>query len=868
MFTSAITPSENTRSRGLKIYTADNTGKIFLKKLLRENSIPDSSAYEVVVPNDQVWETLRTYHSQMQELEAYYGTGGQRIKHAHEILQKNMNELNKLIHDSNAEAINILLEHCSENLKSEIQTKFDGDKYVFSSIYAHVMDLNDNTTVLWGQWRTRLDKIMTDAIGNIRSTTAVEDYYKSLTKALGIMATAIAEFKTMTIPSELSAMLQRLSATPDHINAFYRRLVTEMPNGVSFKQQVYTDLKQEGFDILQNSVTYISVGEYTKKNEIFEDHVKTRHNIWEQFRQAVGLFTTNNNTSNKQNGHKNKPLNKQAKTNTDEDSANIASQNDIYKLLDDARKEGNKSREATVAYIKPRIAPAVLPNNYCWRCYTFNCSTKTCSRCSKKDTKVSFDTTIVGQIQTSFSVQSVTDNSNTAYNINGKPVPQMDRSLLARSDSGCDFAALLSRDTSAAYREAIKSFQFDTICHQCPTYISYKGVGNTVYRGEKLNSLLGNLIIYGQESRIDLIGENVIMKILQQYDPNATLMKKGTGWLFTFKGEIIINATPDANGDVYFDVLKLLYIFNAIATDTTNVAVIASNAKPQSNTDNDDNDDADNDNASNNSPSNSNFKNSPSRQTPDSNNIRPDTTSGGTNIGGTNSGGTQCPQSSTTHSQADPLYLPASGTLKKDYEECMSSFKPDEIIMGEKDSTAQTETLQEFFEYGYVPDLFLLKDGNDNHRASLTKSGNIGFLVIPSNIYPNARKDEDIPSSVKQAQLFYNCFEDPNLKSMKLNIQANPHLPFTLKDVKIALQIYGNIPADVGNMKRKRRTRRRAQQSANSTSLGDRSVTPAVVVPPRPPLDPVIPPWPPPPTPTKTTISGHTIHVDIKQLEA
>ena len=54
MFTSANTPSENTRSSGLKIYTADNTGKIFLKKLLRENSIPDSSAYEVVVPNDQV----------------------------------------------------------------------------------------------------------------------------------------------------------------------------------------------------------------------------------------------------------------------------------------------------------------------------------------------------------------------------------------------------------------------------------------------------------------------------------------------------------------------------------------------------------------------------------------------------------------------------------------------------------------------------------------------------------------------------------------------------------------------------------------------------------------------------------------------
>jgi len=49
----------------------------------------------------------------MQELEAFYSNGGQRIKNAHEILQKNTNELNKLIHASNAEAINILLEYCN-----------------------------------------------------------------------------------------------------------------------------------------------------------------------------------------------------------------------------------------------------------------------------------------------------------------------------------------------------------------------------------------------------------------------------------------------------------------------------------------------------------------------------------------------------------------------------------------------------------------------------------------------------------------------------------------------------------------------------------------------------------------------------------
>ena len=170
-------------------------------------------------------------------------------------------------------------------------------------------------------------------------------------------------------------MLQRLSATPDHINAFYRRLVTEMPNGVLFKQRVYTDLKDAGFDILQNSATYISAGEYTKKNEIFEDHVKTLHNIWEQF-NATGSSTTNTNSSNKQNGRKNKPLNKQAKTNTDEDSANKASQKDIYKLVDDARREGKKTHDDIVAYLRPKIAPAKLPKEYCWKCYAFNCRTE------------------------------------------------------------------------------------------------------------------------------------------------------------------------------------------------------------------------------------------------------------------------------------------------------------------------------------------------------------------------------------------------------------------------------------------------------------------------------------------------------------
>ena len=134
MFSSAKTPSENTRNSKLKIYTADSTGNIFLNKLLRENSITDRSAYEVVVPDAPVWETLRIYYSQMQELEAFYSNGGQRIKNAHEILQKNTNEFNKLIHASNAEAINILLEYCSQNLKAEIQTQFDGDKYVFSSM--------------------------------------------------------------------------------------------------------------------------------------------------------------------------------------------------------------------------------------------------------------------------------------------------------------------------------------------------------------------------------------------------------------------------------------------------------------------------------------------------------------------------------------------------------------------------------------------------------------------------------------------------------------------------------------------------------------------------------------------------------------
>ena len=59
MFSSAKTPSENTRNSKLKIYTADSTGNIFLNKLLRENSIKDSSAYEVVVPDAPVWETLK-----------------------------------------------------------------------------------------------------------------------------------------------------------------------------------------------------------------------------------------------------------------------------------------------------------------------------------------------------------------------------------------------------------------------------------------------------------------------------------------------------------------------------------------------------------------------------------------------------------------------------------------------------------------------------------------------------------------------------------------------------------------------------------------------------------------------------------------
>ena len=95
MFSSAKTPSENTRNSKLKIYTADSTGNIFLNKLLRENSIEDSSAYEVVVPDALVWETLRTYHSQMQELEAFYSNGGQRIKNAHEFYRRiRMNLIN------------------------------------------------------------------------------------------------------------------------------------------------------------------------------------------------------------------------------------------------------------------------------------------------------------------------------------------------------------------------------------------------------------------------------------------------------------------------------------------------------------------------------------------------------------------------------------------------------------------------------------------------------------------------------------------------------------------------------------------------------------------------------------------------------
>ena len=81
----------------------------------------------------------------------------------------------------------------------------------------------------------------------------------------------------------------------------------------------------------------------------------------------------------------------------------------------------------------------------------------------------------------------------------------------------------------------------------------------------------------------------------------------------------------------------------------------------------------------------------------------------------------------------------ANGTLKDEYKDYMDSQRPDEIELDVPD-TQKYGQLSDFFLHDHVPQLFFIKDGNDNHRAFLTKDGELGFLIIPSSTYPNRKR--------------------------------------------------------------------------------------------------------------------------------
>ena len=841
------------------LYVPDETIKLIL--LDEIDAIIKQSDLNVTVENihfeigSSSYRVLENHNMVMNEISVQFGSGSKTLQDVRNQLSSISIKKHEESRNAKNDALMLLRGYCTKELNWDIDLMLDEEPNIsLKKIYDYVTSVNYDLANLWAEWSKTITNTKQNTLYQIQTVTSIDEFYATTSQGISRLESLLKECRTNTKPMHRQRLEEMINTSATEIFKFYQDCFYNVPTNNNFRHILYDQL-QRGTSLFEPSLTVDTV----IANSIFEEHVAqtVSHNV--KLNNAIQERVLKTPTSYKPNRNDSKsdhprptvdtrtnttksPANsasKTAKSNQSNSQSSMVTQEQLDTARDQAYVEiGSRDYDAVYDRVAEKVAPLRIPQTVCFKCWKLNTTTNKCDRCRFKASKmVKFEqkAIFVTADDTPAVCYSInpTRNSTSKYQYKGKEIPLTENEpIYAREDTGCDYLILLSSEVDQSTVATLSQLDFPspTLQHVEP-YLSYKGVGNHTYKATHVNTIHDKLIIQGEMSDVSLMGTDTLVKLLSRYDPDVATSSLHGVWKLTFKGEVILQLVSDQHNHKWVDVHRLLLLLQYILKDQGLSGTIKS---PTTDTCTHD------------------------EKTCNVTNINNTNTSlGGTSDSIMTSGCTSANNSSTAAELANSTTTAtttsqhvcnndkiAKGTLRPDYQEIMDKYKPDIIDLGQNDDQDHSQW-NEFFEEGYIPDLFFLKNGNGHHRAFITTKGDIGFLVIPSPAYPNLHHHH-LKKSILQAQLMANFFGNPHINTIKSMLEAYPNLPFTMADYKEAKVVFGNIHEDIGNVKKKRGSRH------GNISTQHRKAVPAK---PSQRIDT-----------SKTTLPGHTIHIDIKQV--